>query len=100
MSTESPHDDADGSPTNPHSRPLDELPRVPAYLDVPSDAVDRALERYEHYLETHPEGDAGVDILEGFIFDEVNQHAVITVDGQPLLEYAAEADGDENAEMG
>lgn len=91
MSTETPRDD-DASITNPHSQPLDELPRVPAFLDVPSDAVDRALERYTRYLESTPDADAGDDVLEGFVLDEINEFAIITVDGQSLLEYTDATD--------
>lgn len=93
MTLDSPRDDADGLTANPDVEPYDDLPHVPEYLQVPGEAVDRALERYSRH-DPDPNGHDGFPLLKDLIREEVRVETVVTVDGQSLLDYVEAADVD------
>lgn len=62
-----------------------EKPTVPVFYQVPKEAVDRAIERFQRRRES---GTKRRKWLQEYIYDEIQENHVIYVDGGPLEEYA------------
>lgn len=86
--------DRDREAVDPYALPEDEKPTVPVFYHVPRGAADRAIRRFQRRREAVEAGEVPEKwnhrtTLETYIYDEIEERAVIYVADEPLAEYAS-----------
>lgn len=71
-------------------RNTDERPTVPVFYNIPPEAADRAIAKFEERRKSGPVPGQKVTLRE-FIYNEIDESPVIFVGDAPLAEYASNA---------